>query len=1031
MLMTGKDVFKKLLFASFTLFLPALLFGSPDEFKINEVKTIDTLNDYVREVKFSPFGTFIAITSGDNIVTLYDRNYIKLWTSQGEMRSVGGKLAFSPDEKYLAFSRFKTKGDIGILSLDNFKVVQALDAHPHWVNSIDYSPDGLYLASGGSEKMVLVWRWDGVQFEKIQELQEHTKPVNEVAFSPDGRYLASASDDNTIIIWKLIKDHFVKHQELSNDTYRYESIAFSPDGKLLASGTSTKLTFWRIEKDNFTEMGIIENNAGRMWSLEFSPDNRFLAAALSNGTVKVWAFDGKIWKETRNIYRHNANVFDASYRSDGKRFATASSDQTAVFWNLEGVGPDPVIKLLNSLGIPFSTAQKLIIDRLSSRKIMEQLDKNLTAPKDEFETTEEYLERMEKLSHYLLLKLQEFTERHFKIEEHKKGEITIDLEELTSYNADEQIYQIKIIGTKGYINIPPSEARILKKNRQSVLVKAKKKLSGDGISHDYSNFILVHPVNGETYTILMEENPFRGRLSEEKRGMEEGATGLASGPSVIIERVELGAVFPVFYKYYDENSIGKAILTNNGSVPIENIRVSLFIKQYMDNPKLCRAPAKLSQGERSEITLYGLFTNRVLEISEGNKVSVKITIEYSADGKNYSSDFLGTIRIHNRNAITWDDDRKVAAFVTAKDPVVMKFSKNVAGMIKGKASNSLNSNLLMAIALHKTLNLFGMSYVIDPTTPYREFSQDRGAIDFLQFPKQTLEYKAGDCDDLSILYNALLESVGIKTAFITIPGHILTAFSIDMKPEDAKKQFENEDDFIFVDGNTWMPIEITIIENGFLKAWQIGAKEWRENQVRDMASFYPTQSSWEIYEPVGLFGKAELSMPDSEKIVEEYIDEVNRLISREIYSREKMLQTEIKKSGENPKTLNRLGVLYARYGLDEKAIHEFEKILKDKEYLPALMNLGNIYYLQNDMNNALLFYERASKKEPNNPRILLGLTRVNYRIGNFDAVKKTYSKLKSIDPDLARDFSYLESAAQNGSRASLISGVNERVLWEE
>ncbi len=123
--------------------------------------------------------------------------------------------------------------------------------------------------------------------------------------------------------------------------------------------------------------------------------------------------------------------------------------------------------------------------------------------------------------------------------------------------------------------------------------------------------------------------------------------------------------------------------------------------------------------------------------------------------------------------------------------------------------------------------------------------------------------------------------------------------------------------------------------------------------------------------------------------------------------------------------------MYARYGLDEKAIHEFEKILKDKEYLPALMNLGNIYYLQNDMNNALLFYERASKKEPNNPRILLGLTRVNYRIGNFDAVKKTYSKLKSIDPDLARDFSYLESAAQNGSRASLISGVNERVLWEE
>jgi hypothetical protein len=58
--------------------------------------------------------------------------------------------------------------------------------------------------------------------------------------------------------------------------------------------------------------------------------------------------------------------------------------------------------------------------------------------------------------------------------------------------------------------------------------------------------------------------------------------------------------------------------------------------------------------------------------------------------------------------------------------------------------------------------------VVDPVTPYKKFSQNL-SVDFLQFPNQTLEYKARDCDDLSMLYNALLESVGIKTAFITIP----------------------------------------------------------------------------------------------------------------------------------------------------------------------------------------------------------------------------------------------------------------------
>jgi transglutaminase-like putative cysteine protease len=33
-------------------------------------------------------------------------------------------------------------------------------------------------------------------------------------------------------------------------------------------------------------------------------------------------------------------------------------------------------------------------------------------------------------------------------------------------------------------------------------------------------------------------------------------------------------------------------------------------------------------------------------------------------------------------------------------------------------------------------------------------------------------YRAGDCDDLSILYCSLLEAIGIRTAFVTIPGHI-------------------------------------------------------------------------------------------------------------------------------------------------------------------------------------------------------------------------------------------------------------------
>ncbi|MBT3271522.1 MAG: transglutaminase domain-containing protein, partial [Spirochaetales bacterium] len=99
-------------------------------------------------------------------------------------------------------------------------------------------------------------------------------------------------------------------------------------------------------------------------------------------------------------------------------------------------------------------------------------------------------------------------------------------------------------------------------------------------------------------------------------------------------------------------------------------------------------------------------------------------------------------------------------------------------MMRDYANPALNSNLLLALAIHEAITLYAIRYVIDPSSSYKQPSGKNAAFDYLQFPRQTLEYKAGDCDDLSILYTALLQAIGIETAFITIPGHIYMAFSL-------------------------------------------------------------------------------------------------------------------------------------------------------------------------------------------------------------------------------------------------------------
>ena len=219
--------------------------------------------------------------------------------------------------------------------------------------------------------------------------------------------------------------------------------------------------------------------------------------------------------------------------------------------------------------------------------------------------------------------------------------------------------------------------------------------------------------------------------------------------------------------------MGTAVIENRESGDIRNVRISLLVEQYMDSPKECARIMTIKKGESVEIPLLALFNDRILSVTEGTKTAAELVIEYDYTGTGMSKTSSATLEIYDRNAMTWDDDRKAASFVTAKDPVILQLSKQIAGEARTAAAEAINLNFRIGLGIFQVLSESGLNYVIDPTTPYSDFSKNGQIIDYLQFPVQTLNYKAGDCDDLSILYAALLKSVGIEAAFITVPGHIL------------------------------------------------------------------------------------------------------------------------------------------------------------------------------------------------------------------------------------------------------------------
>ena len=212
--------------------------------------------------------------------------------------------------------------------------------------------------------------------------------------------------------------------------------------------------------------------------------------------------------------------------------------------------------------------------------------------------------------------------------------------------------------------------------------------------------------------------------------------------SIKISSSELKPVFPIFYKFYDTNPVGTVTISNPAKDLAKNVTVEFFVKQFMDNPKTCTEAFDLEAGAQKTVDLKALFTDSILTVSEGTKVSANVTVKWdTADGRQESQQSVQTLTIYNRNALTWDDDRRAAAFVTSKDPEILRFARNIMNVLTDTKRFNLPQGFLAGMVMHEALADYRIQYIKDPSTAYEIKSKDAAAVDFLQFPRQTLDYR--------------------------------------------------------------------------------------------------------------------------------------------------------------------------------------------------------------------------------------------------------------------------------------------------
>jgi hypothetical protein len=491
---------------------------------------------------------------------------------------------------------------------------------------------------------------------------------------------------------------------------------------------------------------------------------------------------------------------------------------------------------------------------------------------------------------------------------------------------------------------------------------------------------------------------------------------------------KLDAVFPSLYAYYDDNPFGTVKVVNGEDCGITDVKVSFNAGHYMDQPKVCGEYSHIARGASVVVPVKALFTDSVLLITQGTDAKGEIIVEYNLLGSPRVTRVPLDFRMHHRNAITWSDDRRAASFVSPTNPAALWFAKFASGVVRDRFRGDINRPLQYAIGMFEAERLYGLNYVVVPANDYSVKHGLKDYVDSVQFPHQTLSNRGGDCSDLAVLFTTLMQSVGVEAAFITIPGHIFAAFDTGLSEDDARLSFYDPGLLIYKDGKAWVPVEITMVKDGFIKAWRVAAKEWYDSNKKGTAAFYPLPDCWKIYPPAAFPAvNPRFTLPSDSDEAVAFDGALDRFVARQIQPAVQSLGDGLAKEAPAVRA-NELGVLYARYGMLKESWAQLSDSAKAGTQV-AWTNLANVAYLRKDYKLALQYYQWSYSQNNADDNALLGMARCQYELEDFNSSDSAYALLESRNPALAGKFGYLASIYGGQGRAWSLADRASSTSW--
>lgn len=286
-------------------------------------------------------------------------------------------------------------------------------------------------------------------------------------------------------------------------------------------------------------------------------------------------------------------------------------------------------------------------------------------------------------------------------------------------------------------------------------------------------------------------------------------------------------IYPALNDKYIDNPVATAKVVN-----LTNERID--VKPYMiisgiNEDKLQSPIVSISPYDTSEVNYYAVisesYTGVNPEISYANFYLMTINDDFD-------DEYQKPLLVNGINA--WDGNVKNLKYFIQRDmDFSLKYSKTILAKYKSEIDTVANA---LAI-FYKAKIIFNefiknLTYTSDP----------RASAEYVQYPNQTLELKGGDCDDLSVCYSSLLESIGIETALVDYRTnaslrHVNIMFNTKLLPNQASLISENDTKY-FIRKNesgtdeVWIPIETTSLSD-FESAWTIASDNYQTEAINN------------------------------------------------------------------------------------------------------------------------------------------------------------------------------------------------------